>query len=44
MEITLVQKIATKIFMCASIAFGILGIMATVIQPEDGGILTFVCA
>jgi hypothetical protein len=31
------QKIATKIFICASVAFGILGILVVLIQPEDDG-------
>jgi len=34
-----VQKIATQIFIGASIIFGILGILVVLIQPEDHSIL-----
>lgn len=33
------QKIATKVFIYASIAFGVLGITNILIEPEDGSIL-----
>lgn len=34
------QKIATQIFIGASIVFGILGILVVLIQPEDDSILS----
>ncbi len=34
------QKPATKIFICASVAFGILGILIVLTGSEDEGILT----
>ncbi len=33
------QKIATFVFIYASVTFGILGILAVIIQAEDNGIL-----
>ena len=34
------QKIATRIFIYASVVFGILGILAVITEPEDGEPLT----
>lgn len=34
------QKIATRIFIGASIVFGILGILVVLTQPKDDGILS----
>jgi hypothetical protein len=34
------QKIATRIFICASVVFGFLGILVVLTQPQDDGILT----
>jgi hypothetical protein len=34
------QKIATRVFIYASIVFGILGILVVLTQPEDDEILT----
>lgn len=34
------QKIATWVFICASLVFGILGITVVIVQPEDNSILT----
>lgn len=34
------QKIATVVFICASVAFGILGILVVFIQPEDESLLS----
>lgn len=34
------QKIATQIFIVASLTFGFLGILVVIIQPEDGSLLT----
>ena len=34
------QKIATRIFICASVVFGILGILVVLIQPKDDSILS----
>jgi len=34
------QKIATRIFIYASLAFGVLGILVVLIQPDDDEILT----
>lgn len=34
------QKIATRIFIYASVAFGILGILVVLTQPEDDAILS----
>ena len=34
------QKIATRIFICASVVFGILGILVVLIQPDDNAILS----
>lgn len=34
------QKIATKVFIYASVVFGILGILVAVTQPDDGDLLT----
>ena len=34
------QKIATRIFICASVTFGILGILVVLTQPDDNGILS----
>lgn len=33
------QKIATRIFICASLVFGVLGILVVLTQPKDDGIL-----
>lgn len=35
-----IQKIATRIFICASILFGIFGILVVLTQPKDDGILS----
>lgn len=34
------QKIATRIFISASVVFGVLGILVVLTQPKDDGILT----
>ncbi len=34
------QKIATRVFICASLTFGVLGILVVLIQPEDHSILS----
>jgi hypothetical protein len=34
------QKIATQIFIVASLVFGVLGILVVIIQPEDKSILS----
>jgi hypothetical protein len=34
------QKIATRVFIYASVVFGVLGILAVLIQPKDDSILT----
>jgi len=34
------QRIATKIFIIASLAFGVLGILVVLIQPADNSILS----
>lgn len=34
------QKIATRIFIYASVAFGILGILVVLTQPKDDNVLT----
>lgn len=34
------QKIATRIFIYASITFGILGILVVLFEPKDGGVLS----
>lgn len=34
------QKIATRVFIYASVAFGILGILVVITQPKDGDILS----
>ncbi len=34
------QKIATRIFICASVVFGVLGILGILTQAKDDGILT----
>lgn len=34
------QKIATRVFIYASIVFGILGILVVLIQPDDDAILS----
>lgn len=33
------QKIATIVFICASVVFGILGILIVLTQPEDNDLL-----
>ncbi|HEX5395004.1 MAG TPA: hypothetical protein VFW52_01470 [Candidatus Saccharimonadales bacterium] len=34
------QKIATKVFIYASIVFGVLGILVVITQPEDNSVLS----
>ncbi|HEY8108664.1 MAG TPA: hypothetical protein VIF43_01495 [Patescibacteria group bacterium] len=34
------QKIATRIFICASLAFGVLGISVVLTRPEDDSLLS----
>jgi hypothetical protein len=34
------QKIATRVFICASVVFGVLGIAVVLIQPEDDSVLS----
>jgi hypothetical protein len=34
------QKIATRIFICASVVFGFLGILVILTEPKDDGILS----
>lgn len=34
------QKLATRIFIGASVVFGILGILVVLLQPEDGSVLS----
>jgi len=34
------QKIATRIFICASVVFGVLGILVVLTQPKDDAILS----
>jgi hypothetical protein len=34
------QKVATRIFICASLVFGVLGILVVLIQPKDDAILS----
>ena len=34
------QKIATKVFIIASLAFGVLGILVVLTQPKDDSILS----
>jgi hypothetical protein len=34
------QKIATRIFIYASVVFGILGILVVLIQPDDNSLLS----
>jgi len=34
------QRIATLVFICASVIFGILGILVVITQPKDGDILS----
>lgn len=34
------QKIATRIFIYASVLFGVLGILAVLTQPKDNSVLT----
>lgn len=34
------QKIATRVFMYASLVFGVLGILVVLIQPQDNSILS----
>lgn len=34
------QRIATLVFICASVIFGILGILVVLLQPNDGDILS----
>jgi hypothetical protein len=34
------QKIATRIFICASVVFGVLGILVVLTQPKDGDLLS----
>jgi hypothetical protein len=34
------QKIVTRIFILASLTFGVLGILVVIIQPKDGDLLS----
>lgn len=34
------QKIATRVFIYASVSFGILGVLVVVFQPKDHSVLT----
>jgi len=34
------QRIATLIFICASVIFGILGILVVLVQPTDNNVLS----
>ena len=34
------QKIATQIFIIASVLFGVLGILVVIMQPKDGDLLS----
>jgi len=35
-----IQKIATRVFICASVAFGFLGILVVLTQAKDDALLT----
>jgi hypothetical protein len=40
MSMQTMQKIATKVFIGASLVFGVLGILVVLTQPKDGDILS----
>lgn len=34
------QRIATRVFVCASVIFGVLGILVVLTQPDDNALLS----